>query len=489
MARLDGIDHFVVLMLENRSFDSMLGMLYPGRPDFNGLTGKETNPLTAADGSVQQIAVWTDPDMVPGTMVVPSPDPGEQFDDITTQIFGLGADPAKPLPAPTMSGFVDNYMRQPPGDQPFDPRAPMHYYTPDQVPVLSGLARAFAVCDQWHASAPCQTWPNRLFAHTGSAGGDANNTPDHAPYRLPTIFGRLDHAHLTSRIYYHDIPQSLSLGELWTDADARFFPFKQFLADAQSGSLPNYAFIEPRYFTDGDLPNDQHPPHDIALGEQLIAAVYNALRASPAWPRTLLIVTYDEHGGCYDHAPPPAAPPPGPLATARAAVGQFTFDRYGVRVPAVLASPWIAPGTILRSAADGLPADGPPYPFDHTTIIATLRARFDLGPPLTGRDAAAPSVEAALTLDGPTNLGPERLEPSPLERRDVAVAEAKGAPLNDLQKSLHGLAGLLPGAGDDIEQVIATLAKEVPALLPAAVSVAAAATRVIGAVRRLLDIG
>lgn len=445
----DKIDHIVVLMFENRSFDCLLGRLKPGGPDFDGLTGKEANSYTPPGGSVQQIGVWNDPTLTPGLMTIPDPDPGELFADINTQLFGLGDAPN--VQPPLMSGFVDNYLRQPPADRPYEAKAPMHHYVPSQVPVISLLARSFAVADQWHASAPCQTWPNRFFVHTGSAGGYVNNSPPHFPYLMPSIFRHLERVGATSRIYFHDVPQSITLADQWLTAADRFRPIDDFWDDADHGDLPGYAFIEPRYFTDdllGLMPNDQHPPHDVVYGEQLMAKVYNALRASPVWKKTLFVVTYDEHGGCYDHAPPPPAPPP----QLNAGPDGFLFDRYGVRVPALIVSPYVATGTVLRPAP--LPGS-PAYPFDHTSIIRTLRERFDPGgAPLTGRDASAPSLDIALNLNEPANDGPDQIEIPAYTAAADELRRAKGLPPNDLQRSLCTLTAHLPQAGTDMLQHI-----------------------------------
>jgi phospholipase C len=457
---LNAIDHIVVLMLENRSFDSMLGRLYPKTPGFNGLDGTEFN----VDANGNRIAVWNTPGTDPSTMMIPSPDPGELFLDINTQLFGS---PVVPNPAmPTMGGFARNYTNQTPPDgappASCDPRSVMHYFTPEQVPVISRLARQFAVCDQWHASAPCQTWPNRFFVHTSTANGYENNAPTHFPYKMPTIYGRLENApHADGwRIYFHDMPQTLTLAELWKYPD-HFRFYKEFTQDALNGTLPSYSFIEPRYFPDAELPNDEHPPHIVSVGEQLIADVYNNLRAGPAWAQTLLIITYDEHGGCYDHAPPPSATPPGPSATA-----PFNFDRFGVRVPAVVVSPYIVPGTVLRPPPGGTP-------FDHTSIIATVRQRFSLGPELSKRDAAAPDLGTVLTLDTPDNLGPEEVSALPYVASPAEIARARLEPLNGMQTALTRLAAHLPAfaAGDSIiakvEAHVQTLLTSAEASLPA----------------------
>lgn len=152
MSQLAGIGHIVVLMLENRSFDSMLGALYPKSDTFDGLEGTETNP----DANGVPVQVWSNVGTDEATMRIPNPDPGELWTDINTQLFGA-PNVADPAPVPTMDGFVKNYLAQ--RDGPIG-RNIMHYFTPKQVPVISALAKQFAVCDRWFASAPCQTWPN-----------------------------------------------------------------------------------------------------------------------------------------------------------------------------------------------------------------------------------------------------------------------------------------------------------------------------------------
>jgi phospholipase C len=424
---LADIAHIVVLMLENRSFDCMMGNLYPKSPDFDGLSGTEANE----DFNGTPVRVWNSGDTSKASMSIPDPDPGELFTDINMQLFG-SSEIADPAPPPTMSGFVKSYLSQTakPAAS-YSANSVMHFFKPEQVPVISTLARSFAVCDRWYASAPCQTWPNRFFVHTGTANGYENNAPPHFPYEMETIFNRLEQAHLAWKVYFHDIAQSLTLSKLWPHA-GHFRLYLEFQHDARLGNLPEYSFIEPRYFTDLTLANDQHPPHVVTLGEQLIADVYNCIRAGPGWTKTLLVITYDEHGGCYDHAAPPRAAPPSVTATT-----PFNFERYGVRVPAVIVSPYVPAGLKLRAAAGDVP-------FDHTSIIATLRRRFPLGGPLGNRDAVAPDLAAALTLPGPNNSGPERIDALPYVPSPAEVATARTAPLNKHQRSLLQLAAHLP---------------------------------------------
>ena len=424
------IDHVVVLMLENRSFDCMLGRLYPAGPQFHGLTLSESNIYEMT------YAVWNDPNLTDAIACVPDPDPGEAFVDMNMQLLGqsdrAGSGVAK------MSGFARNYGMLPKSAGWRDPGAVMHYFTPDQVPVLSALGQAFGVCDSWHASAPCQTWPNRFFAHTGTALGHVDNNTFPIPFGAPSLFRRLQDAGKSWRVYFHDMPQSILLRDVWLYALSHYRFLNQFLADAHTGSLPQYSFIEPRYFTNlaiNSIPNDQHPPHNILYGEQLIAQVYNALRSSPCWNRTLFVITYDEHGGCFDHVPPPPAVPPD---NAMANKYGYAFDSFGVRVPAVVVSPYIPPGSVIRPPGE--------TPFDHTTVIKTVREIFGLQGALTARDAAAPSLVPALSLPEPTNNGPlavtAKLDQPPVSK---LLARADAAP-NGMQAALSAAASMLPQA-------------------------------------------
>ena len=432
MPALEGIEHVIVLMLENRSFDCMLGKLYPSDPSFEGLRGGENNVWLN-----QPVPVWssTNTPLDSTSACIPDPDPGESFTDMTMQLFGQ-----PPAPTATMAGFVQNYMAQTP--MPASSRAPMHYFTPEQVPVISTLAKSFGVCDQWYASAPCQTWPNRFFTHTGTSQGFVNNDQFPIPFPAPSIFGLLSAAGRSWRVYFHDVLQSILLRDVWLRAPLHYRFFSTFLSDAINGTLPNYSFIEPHYFTDlflNRIPNDQHPPHNVLYGEQLIAAVYNAVRNSPVWKKSLLVITYDEHGGCFDHMPPPAAVSPGgPLPQG------FAFDRYGVRVPAVIVSPYMPPGSRVRAMPTGVPSPAAPHPFDHTSIIKTLRLLFNLGGPLTNRDAAAPDLLGPLSLIDPQNDGPATVTPVPATPTIAQLETRAAASPNGMQSALSQMAAQLP---------------------------------------------
>ena len=249
--------------------------------------------------------------------------------------------------------------------------------------------------------------------HSATSNGFVVNAPfvnwlfTHAP----TIFNRIQDARrpgLTWKVYFDEL-NLISLTWLLQPAlkpfrRTNFFHMDAFFDDARNGTLPSYSFIEPRLVVNH---NDQHPPVDDFLythaelaGEQLIYDVYQAVRSGQAWERTLLVITYDEHGGCYDHVPPPKAVPPDPAHPP----GQyeFKFDRLGVRLPTVLVSPWIEPGTVVHTV------------FDHTSVIKTVCNRWDL-PHLTERDKTATDLSAALTLDRPRTDEP-LIAPRPFQR-------------------------------------------------------------------------
>jgi phospholipase C len=393
---LASVNHVVVLMLENRSFDHMLGFLYPGNVSpsgqpFDGLAGTESNP----DKSGQPVTVFKIEPTTPNAYYMPGADPGEGYMATNDQLYGSNNGPASAGQAATGQGFVTNfaYTLTWETNEKWAIEAGtvagdiMGCFTPEALPVLSALAKGYAVCDRWFASVPTETLPNRAFACAATSQGHMDDKT--RTFSSPTIFGLLEAAGLGWAVYGYDAePLSKStFTQISTAAASHFGKFADFQAAAAAGTLPPYTFLEPSWSSSG---NSHHPPYDVALGEQFIHDVYEALRAGPGWPGTLLVVTYDEHGGCYDHVPPPwgAVPPD-------ADTGEFGFgfDRFGVRVPTVLVSPLIAPGTVYRASAGGTP-------LDHTSILRTVEQRWNL-PALTARDAAAPAFGDVLTLTTP----------------------------------------------------------------------------------------
>src|SRR5216683_909544 len=390
------VEHVVVLMLENRSFDHMLGFLYtdagnvsPSGQPYEGLSGTESNP----DSSGQPVTVFR---IEPGTAnayFMPGADPGEGYMATNDQLYGTDSAPASASQIPANQGFVKDFAYTL-GWQAKEPtRWPivagtvagdiMGCFTPAALPVLSGLARGYAVCDRWFASVPTETLPNRAFTCAATSQGHMDDKT--RTFTSPSIFGLLGSHGLGWAIYGYDAePLTKSdFPDISKAASSHFGLFTDFTAAAAAGTLPPYTFLEPSW---GSTGNSQHPNYDVALGEQLIHDVYEALRGGPGWAQTLLVVTYDEHGGCYDHVPPPSG-----AAAPDASAGEFGFDftRFGVRVPTVLVSPLIAPGTVFRAPAGAAP-------LDHTSILKTVQQRWGL-PSLTARDAAAPGFADVLT--------------------------------------------------------------------------------------------
>jgi phospholipase C len=364
---------------------------------------------------------------------MPGANPGEGYASTNLQLFGVSTPPAPPMA--TNQGFVTNFdytlgwEANKSGWTPLPgttARDIMGIYTPTMLPVLSGLARGFAVCDAWFSSAPTETLPNRAFACAATSQGhmdDATKT-----FTSPSIFGLLSAHGLDWKIYgYTSSPLTRHNFPDTTNAAATHFGlFKDFQADAAAGRLAPFSFLEPSW---GAAGNSQHPDYSMAAGEHLILDVYRALRDGPLWGATLLFVTYDEHGGCYDHVPPPTSAVP-PDSTA----GEFGFDfrRFGVRVPCVLVSPLIAPGTVFRVAEGDMP-------LDHTSIPKTVETRWGL-PALTARDAAAPDVGAVLTLDTPRTDDPlQGVAPPPAPAIDPATV-----PISHLEQVQAELVSRLP---------------------------------------------
>jgi phospholipase C len=375
------IDHIVVLMLENNSFDRMLGCM----PGVNGVD--LANPRTNPDLAGQPVAQTTT------VMRQMKSDPAHDLPDVLQQMVG-----------PNL-GFVTNFQNHYSQSQLADWTEVMAYYGVGSLPVLHVLAQSFAVCDQWFSSLPGPTWPNRFFVHSGTSLGHVDMPegifhPNLHWYDQETVYDRLGDAGKSWAIYYGDVPQTLTMTHMW-DHPSNFHKMPQFFTDAAGpeGSFPSYSFIEPSYF--GGDQNDEHPPSDILRGEVLLAQVYNAIQANQAlWEKTLLVVLYDEHGGFYDHVYPSACVPPD------GNVSQFSFAQYGLRVPAILISPWLEKQVI----SDAL---------DHTSLLRYATDMWGLGP-LGARTAAAMSfasswkVTGAPRADVPANIPLPTTLPNPV---------------------------------------------------------------------------
>ena len=437
-----GFDHVVVVMGENRSFDNLLGYLYtkdnlPDGQSFDGLAfGDYKN--TDADGITVSAHVYDGP--TDRIMTYPDPDPGEEYPHVNTQIFGT-IEPASnfgiPTGAmqapynmpqhgeqPTMGGFLEdyisNYSKLKKGKRPTADEAKhiMGSFSPEMLPTLSTLAREFAVFDNWFAAVPSQTFCNRSFFHASTSHGFVTNKHGggydkwiDAP-KVPTIFNRLEDAGLSWKVYFDEIQLVSFTGVLHAPALEKFWrtehfgTMDDFYADVEHGKLPAYAFIEPRMIYNH---NDFHPPFgspreddvagtavfdsaysDVRAGDELVHDIYTAIRKSKSSKgsnavNTLLLITFDEHGGCYDHVAPPAATPPD-----KSGAGEmgFEFDRLGCRVPAIAVSAYTRAGTVINDE------------MHHGSVISTLNRLHGLKP-LTQRDATANDLFNVINLEKP----------------------------------------------------------------------------------------
>jgi phospholipase C len=473
-------DHTVVVMFENRSLDSLLGYLYapgtvPRNQTFNGLAGADHRcpvPPYINDGHAfvsARISPGTDADMMN-----PNPDPGEPYQHVNTQLFSIVDPPDNafktapfmvapwnnPAPGqtPTMDGFVQDYCnsfvaankRNPTFDE---YRVIMDSFSSEQLPVLSTLAQQFAVYDAWHCSVPTQTLPNRAFFHASTSSGYTVNVR----YRKwaehndqPTIFNRLQDAGRTWRVYYDEtqvVPMTalIHAQRLFPYWLSNFATMQAFYKDVTNGTLPDYAFIEPRSFFNN---NDYHPPapsfdyhgiiiggiSDVRAGDLLAHQIYMAIRASNAAGsnalNTLLLLTFDEHGGCFDHVPPPAALAPNSVEPE----GEkgFFFDRLGVRVPTIAISAYTEANTVINRTVH------------HGALVRTLCTKYGLAH-LTERDRTAPDLADAINLQTPRQpstwpVTVPRPVPPDLSGTDPLAVGVPPIPLNDLERTIVGLA-------------------------------------------------
>lgn len=454
-------------MLENRSFDNLLGYLYEGGvpvgKKFEGLQNKSiSNPVPERSK-----------DYKPGKVVKvtktenyhqPCPDPGEEYQHVNTQIYdyidpeNIGVDQREmkppynipqPPPTPSMNGFVNDYintLQALNGEEPPEEiyGQIMQCITPEKTPVLTTLAREFAVFDHWFCSVPSQTWCNRAFWHAATSGGKVINALGEGEsiidtagnmvdwmvkvWSKPTLFDRLKKKNKSYTIYADIFPLTCIVNGIDHLVHTKF-RFRDFLEDAKKGDLPDYSFIEPKFFGQH---NDQHPSAEnkptrdgtVLLGEKLIWDVYNAVKNSPQKDDILLIITHDEHGGCFDHVVPPSTVPP--AKDMKGALG-FPFDRLGLRVPMVMVSSYIEKNTIVNDV------------HDHTSFIKTMAEKWGLEG-LTDRDKNASSF-ASVFSGKKRNSYPEIPEPVIQKFNDDEYAEDK---LNSLQLSIlratHALA-------------------------------------------------
>jgi phospholipase C len=432
--RQNAFDHVVVVLFENRSLDNVLGRLYgPGDgKTFEGVIGKDlTNPIPewAEHGADRKVVPYT----VATDMDSPNPDSGEEYFHTNTQLFNviddhnrfqIGEGAAAPWNAPppgatpTMDGFVTDYISTFTGEVGRQPTYDEYAHimtgcTPEQLPVLNGIARDFGVFDHWFCEVPSQTFMNRSFWTAATSSGLVVNSPMgkwFAKNDAETIFDRLEAHGRTWKVYIMEpMPVSFTgvihYPRLKDRLATHFVPFAEFEKDAAGGTLPDFSLIEPnmagghgdyhpafgRSFSNTvDLAMDN--PSSMLAGEAFLERVFTAYRSATSqtgpnvW-NTPLLIGWDEPGGTYDHVPPGPVPPPDP--TAPPGEFGFTFDRSGYRVPAIIVSPWVEPGSVHNEE------------YRHTSLIATLRKVWGLGEAFSQRDASARTFEHVLSLDTP----------------------------------------------------------------------------------------
>jgi phospholipase C len=335
------IDTVVYVMMENRTYDHVFGArsMLEGKPG-DGLTRDMSNP----DASGKPVAPF-----VPAASALCVPDPPHSWKPAHAQ-FGGGA----------MDGFLRQHQATHPGDL-----SCMQHLTRAEAPVSWALADAYSICDRWFASVMGPTWPNRYYWLSGTSMGMDHNAIPAAGYTAPTVFGRLLAAGIDCRLYYSDVPFVTLMGKADFELDRLATPIDSFFEDAARGRLPHVSYVDPPF-----VAADDHPPHHPIRGQQFIASVYQALARSPQWERCLLLVTYDEHGGFFDHVPPPRT------EDDHAALG---FDQLGFRVPAIVAGPYVKAGHVSSVVRN------------HASALRQIQTLFGAGPD-TARIRAAPDL-------------------------------------------------------------------------------------------------
>jgi phospholipase C len=410
------LEHVIVLMLENNSFDRMLGSLFAETVDGGGIKGNAANHWnddTSANPKPPARHV-----MAPTTARIIRPDPMHEYPNVQNQLAG----PNK--------GFVTDYAKTYPDTDWMQRQEIMGYYPDGALPVLHTLAKQYTVCDRWFSSMPGPTWPNRVFVHTGTSLGHTTNSVGNN-WNQETLYQLLDDNGISWKVGDGDISQTVVLrNSPWVD------PTRYFFRDVQGpeANFPKYCFIEPNYGTfpwDKISQNDQHPLSDIFRGENLIWDVYNALRANQAlWQNSLLVITYDEHGGFYDHVVPPAAERP----DNRTDASGFKFDKLGLRVPTILASPWLDQGVISDS-------------YDHTSLLKFLLDKWSLTN-LLGNRVASPNTQTYASHL--RNTPRQTYGQLPKSAVPVLQATAANAELTDNQRSLIELSHHLATRIDNV---------------------------------------
>lgn len=439
------IQTVIVLMLENRSFDHMLGFLNHQSPKFDGLRGNESNP--AAEPAEPPVTVS------PTALKTLPLDPAHDHSEVMLQLTGRRSSLTPRVI--DNSGFVASFegvgLREK-RKRGYGPLI-MRCQPGTHLPVLSKLAKEFAVCTRWFSSVPGQTWPNRNFAHAMTSDGEVDNSI--RLYSNETIFELLGRHEKSWRIYHQGAPQSWAFRRLWMGAPGGGFDsLDELFEDIAEDRLANYVFVEPDHFR--PCSSSQHPSNnrknsgDFDRGEDLIRNIYSALQARPeVFAKTIFVVTYDEHGGFYDHVPPPGSPA---FRDGRVAPGGFAFDLLGVRVPAVIISPRVPAGTVITDV------------LDHASIAATLRHLFlPPGTALPGRDAGGRTFHQFANLPEPRTDLPDLSTPLAFFQAEAVESAPGRDELDDFQASLVWLTekveAELKADGVDVEPRLMTVAE------------------------------
>jgi len=449
----DKVKHVIVLMLENRSFDHMLGFLKSLNANIDGCSPGQTgcdNHVDPLDHSSPKVTV-------DDSAVYVQVDPHHSIAWTTEQIYGYPKNTQPPADAiPTMDGFIAAYVDDFSSGDTTGPTTIMKCFSPDHVPIMSNLSMEYAVFDGWFASVPGPTMVNRAYAASATSHGMGTNDDKTIAKGLPqkTMFKQLLDMGLDYRVYFKDVPAVVQHKDMRRkEARDRYRLFDKFYEDLDAGAIPEFTWLEPGYFsTPHQAASDQHPDHDVGVGEQLVKDVYEAVRASSIWEETLLVITYDEHGGFFDHVHPPYTNVPNPDGL-NATDDPFDFTRLGVRVPSLLISPWVKKGTVIHSESDG------ESQYEHSSIVNTVvhklfkanKAKGGRAPEfLTKRDEWAKSfewivdTETSLRSDCPSQLPPVYLQQA--AAGTTLPAQDGTLKLTALQKEL---VLLVAGATDD----------------------------------------
>jgi len=388
------IEHVVLLMMENRPFDFYFGWAGKELPGIDALRGDEFNYYNVSNHSMGFEKVST------GALYVCKYNTENGYKQWKDGFFGPGVWDgfSRPYPNATMNGFLQTQGGK---------KDVMLQMSPEQIPVKMALAKEFAVFDKWHTSVPSNSAPNHLFSQLGTSGGCTTTgcTYHGQPgktFPAKTIYQSLAEANKSWAYFYNDSAWNDFIDFFNTpEGKAGMRPYDEFFAQARDGTLPHYSWVLPRQGknkTTGEGANDEHPCNDIALGERLLKDTYEALRAGKGWNKTLLIVTYDDAGGYFDHVAPPVGIPAPDDEPSSPDKTDFTWG--GPRVPTLLISPWVSKGRVIKRPTAEPGSVARPFSnseYEHTSLLAFLKHNFDLSNFLTKRDAWAASFHEELT--------------------------------------------------------------------------------------------